>query len=339
MANIFDVAEKAGVSIKTVSRVMNDAHTVRESTRERVQAAMAELDYNPSHAARELRSGRSRSIGMLFGATESGFQARFHHAALRACDSAGYFLAGGFFDETDQNWDRQLSAFLARTRVQNMILIPPICGSEVLHKTLTDRKVSFVLISPTQQSPTAPSIRIDDRRAARDVTEHLLSLGHTKIGHLSGAPGHIASTLREQGFADAMQDAGTADRRDDWVQQGFFAFERALVAAEAMLSSPDRPTAIFAANDEMASAVYFVAAKLGLSVPQDLSVVGFDDVPIAQTIWPPLTTVAQPYEAMTKAAVVKLTKPDADGSKDGEVDVLTLDYELMLRQSTAPPAS
>lgn len=337
MANIFDVAEKAGVSIKTVSRVMNDADTVRASTRERVQAAMAELDYNPSHAARELRSGRSRSIGMLFGATESGFQARFHHAALRACDSAGYFLAGGFFDETAQNWDRQLSAFLARTRVQNMILIPPICGSEVLHKTLTDRNVSFVLISPTRQAPNASSICIDDRQAARDVTEHLLSLGHRKIGHLSGAPGHVASNLREKGFEDAIKASPDGEWRPDWVRQGFFAFDRALEEAQAMLSSPDRPTAIFASNDEMASAVYFVAAKLGLSVPDDLSVVGFDDVPIATTIWPPLTTVAQPYEAMTKAAVVQLTRAKSASSDGRAPEVLTLDYELKIRQSTQPP--
>ena len=339
MANIFDVAKKAGVSIKTVSRVMNEAASVRETTRERVRAAMAELDYNPSHAARELRSGRSRSIGMLFGATEGGFQARFHHSALRACDSAGYFLAGGFFDETADDWDRQLSAFLARTRVRNMILIPPICGSKDLHKMLIDKGVSFVLISPPQHTPDAPSICINDRGAAREVTEHLLSLGHRKIGHLSGAPGHIASEMREQGFADAIKAEASAEWRPDWVKQGHFAFKLALEAAEAMLSSPDRPTAIFAANDEMAAAVYFVANKLGLNVPKDLSVVGFDDVSIAQTIWPPLTTIAQPYEAMTQAAVNKLTATDEKASVSDKLDVLTLDYELKVRQSTAPPAA
>lgn len=344
MANIFDVAKKAGVSVKTVSRVMNHAPRVRESTRERVVAAMKELNYSPSHAARELRSRRSRSIGMLFGATESGFQARFHHAALRACDAAGYFLAGGFFDETAKDWDRQLSAFLARTRVQNMILIPPICGSTVLHKTLMDRGVSFVLISPTQHSPSAPSICIDDRRAAREITEHLIALGHRKIGHLSGAPDHISSELRIGGYEDAMQAIAAKEGRSDWncsewIKRGFFAFERAVEAAEEMLSSPDRPTAIFAANDEMASAVYFVASKLGLRIPEDLSVVGFDDVPIAQTIWPTLTTVAQPYDEMTRAAVEKLTEADGHETSSGALDVLTLGYEIKLRHSTAPPAS
>lgn len=337
MSNIFDVAKRAGVSVKTVSRVMNDAEKVRKTTRERVEQAMQELDYNPSHAARELRSARSRSIGMLFGDPSSGFQSRFHHSALKACDEAGYFLAGGLFDEEAADWDRQLSAFLSRTRVRNMILVPPLSGASALHERLAERGVSFVLVSPARSSTTIPAVRMDDYAAAHEVTRHLLDLGHRRIGHISGAPDHVSSTLREEGFVAALKEHGRAEIRSDWIRCGMFTFEHALKAAEDLLDTADRPTAIFASNDEMAAAVYFTASRLGLQVPQDLSVVGFDDVAIARTIWPTLTTIAQPYDAMSKAAVNYLAARDTDSDAEPAAKVITLDYEFILRQSTAAP--
>lgn len=337
MANIFDVAEKAGVSVKTVSRVMNEASKVRETTRERVEKAMAELDYNPSHAARELRSARSRSIGMLFGDPGSGFQARFHHAALAACDKAGYFLAAGLFDETSTDWDRQLSAFLARTRVKNMILVPPLSGVDALHRRLEERGVSYVLVSPSHTDGHAPAVGMDDYAAAHEVTRHLLGLGHRKIGHISGARDHISSTLRQQGFEDALREAGEGLLRPDWVRCGKFAFSHALKAAEDLLSAADRPTAIFASNDEMAAAVYFTANRLGLRVPEDLSVVGFDDVAIATTIWPTLTTIAQPFEAMSEAAVQHLAAMERGDEPGADGKVFKLSYEFKIRNSTSAP--
>lgn len=338
MANIFDVAERAGVSVKTVSRVMNDAEKVRKSTRERVEKAMAELDYSPSHAARELRSARSRSIGMLFGDPESGFQARFHHSALQACDEAGYFLAAGLLDESRPDWNRQLSAFLARTRVRNMILVPPLSGASALHDRLVEEGVSFVLVSPAQSPTRIPAVRMDDFAAARQVTRHLIGLGHKRIGHISGAPDHVSSSLREEGFVAALREAPGVEYRPDWIRRGLFKFEPALAAAEELLSGGDRPTAIFASNDEMAAALYFTANRLGLRVPQDLSVVGFDDVAIARTIWPRLTTVAQPYDEMSRAAVRYLARLDVDPAVRSAPDVITLDYQFLQRDSTCPPA-
>lgn len=338
MANIFDVADRAGVSVKTVSRVMNDAEKVRKSTRERVEKAMAELDYSPSHAARELRSARSRSIGMLFGDPGSGFQSRFHHSALQACDKAGYFLAAGLFDETSPDWDRQLSAFLARTRVRNMILVPPLSGADALHERLDEREVAYVLVSPSRSQKSAPAVRMDDFAAAQEVTRHLLELGHRRIGHISGAPDHISATLRQEGFIATLREQG-AEIRPDWIRCGMFAFSHALKAADDLLSSTDRPTAIFAANDEMAAALYFTANRLGLRVPQDLSVVGFDDVSTATTIWPTLTTVAQPYDAMSEAAVRQLAEIETTGIKPPSGRVITLDYEFKIRNSTCAPGT
>jgi LacI family transcriptional regulator len=339
MATIFDVAELAGVSIKTVSRVMNEEPSVRPRTRERVLAAIRELDYKPSSAARELRSGRSRSIGMLFGDPSSGFQSRLHHAALQACNNAGYFLAAGLFNEEADDWEEQVRAFLARTRVESMILVPPLCGSTVLHDHLAGKGIAFALISPSRPVPGAYSICMDDRGAAREITNHLIALGHRRIGHITGPPNHVATRLRREGFEDALVSNGIALPGNDWVQPGLFRFKEALQCAERMLTGSRRPTAIFAANDEMAAAVCFTANRLGLRVPDDLSVAGFDDVAIATTIWPPLTTIAQPYDAMADAAVHRLTQSPSRVEQNDDQKLIVLDYEFRPRSSTAPPPS
>lgn len=336
MATIFDVADLAGVSIKTVSRVLNGSSSVRAATSERVRAAMAELDYRPSTAARELRKGKSSAIGMLFGDPSSGFQSRLHHAALQACNDAGYFLTAGLFREEEDNWDEQLSEFLTRTSIEKMILVPPLCGSSALHDRLIEHGTSFVLISPSRTVPVAHAVCMDDRRAAREVTEHLLSLGHRRIAHITGPSDHAATRLRREGFEAALAAVEGGVVREDWIQPGLFRFKPALECARQILSGPDRPTAIFAANDEMAAAVCFAANSLGLRVPDDLSVVGFDDVAIATTMWPPLTTVAQPYAQMASESVRLLTQVGAPGESGAAAEKVTIDHALKLRQSTAP---
>lgn len=337
MATIIDVARKAGVSIKTVSRVLNNAANVREKTAARVRAAMETLEYTPSIAARELRSGRSRSIGMLFSDPSSGFQARLHHAALSASSDAGYFLAAGIFDEAATDWRRQLADFLARTRVDSMVLVPPLCDSDDLLQELLERQVKTVLISPSHAPPQVNVVRMDDYGAARELTDHLLSLGHRRLAHLAGPPGHVASVERRRGFLDAIQAAERAETRDDWIRPGGFRFKEAVTAAEAILGAADRPTAVFAANDETAAAVCFAAGRMGLRVPDDLSVAGFDDAPIATTLWPPLTTIAQPFDAMAEAMVdlIRETPGPDEGAATGRTS--TLPHALMRRASTAAP--
>ena len=335
MATIFDVADLAGVSIKTVSRVLNGSTSVRATTIEKVRAAMSELDYRPSSAARELRKGKSNAIGMLFGDPSSGFQSRLHHAALQACNDAGYFLTAGLFREEEDNWDEQLTQFLNRTSIEKMILVPPLCGSTALHDRLIEQGASFVLVSPSRAVAVAHAGCMDDRRAAREITEHLLDLGHRRIAHITGPSDHAATRLRREGFEDAMRAVGDAALRPDWIQPGLFRFKPALECARQILAGPDRPTAIFAANDEMAAAVCFAANSLGLRVPDDLSVVGFDDVAIATTMWPPLTTVAQPYAQMARESVRLLTEVGPPGDAGEAAEKITIDHALKVRQSTA----
>lgn len=331
MATIIEVAEKAGVSIKTVSRVMNGYVHVSQKTKQKVEDAMAALDYTPSATARQMRLGASQSIGILFGDPSSGYQSELNHSMLRACAEVGRFLAVELFNEKDRDWVSQVSSFLDRTKVSNLVLVPPISDSIEVHKLLRDRDVRFVLISPSRAVSGASSVQMDDRLAATEVTNYLISLGHTRIGHIAGHEDHIVTTLRRLGYQDAMAAAGLDGTDPDLIVPGRFRFKQALDQAQIMLESSNRPTAIFAANDQMAVAAMMAAHKMGLTVPEDLSVIGFDDTPMSRLIWPTLTTVAQPYDDIARAAVKVLQGEYEDRSSAPRSIVLP--HRLVVRDS------
>ncbi len=333
MATITEVAKLAGVSVKTVSRVMNNYEHISPKTRKKVEDAIQELSYAPSSIARQLRMGDSLSIGMIYGDPSSGYQSRLNHAVLKACSDARRYLAVELFDEKNMDWQKQVEDFLDRTKVTNMILVPPMCDSTDLHELLTRRQVNFVLISPSRAIAGASSIAMDDRRASREMINHFIELGHIRIGHISGHPDHVATLLRRQGYEEALHRAGIP-LRDEYLESGRFRFRNALECADRMLQLDERPTAILAANDEMAAAVVMTANRLGIRVPEDLSVAGFDDTPIAKTIWPELTTVAQPFEDIAKAAVESMRTMKRTGLSVSET--LILEHEVVIRASTGP---
>lgn len=333
MTTIIDVAKRAGVSIKTVSRVMNNQQNVREETRQRVHQAMEQLDYSPSDAARQLRSGKSLAIGMLYSDPGSGYQSRLNHAMMQACSDAGRYLVVGLFEEAGSEWKQQLEAFIDRTKVNNLVLIPPMCDSSILQQFLRDRGVNFVLISPSHTAAGQSAVAMDDQLAAREMTQHLLDLGHRRIGHIAGHPNHIASFLRRQGYEEAVMDAGLPRPDETLIKDGRFDFRRALASADEMLSGPDRPTAIFAASDEMAAAAYMAAGRLGLSVPEDISIAGFDDISIAKSIWPALTTVAQPFSDMAVESVRILRGASLEGKESSKPNIVVVPHKIVVRDS------
>ena len=331
MTTIDQVARRAGVSIKTVSRVMNDYEHVSDQTRNKVENAIRELNYAPSAIARQMRLGDTQSIGMLYGDPGSGYQAQINHSMLKACSDSGRYLAVELFDENSMGWVNQVMRFLDRTRVSNMVLVPPMCDSVEIHDLLKSRGVRTVLISPSRPLLGSHCVAIDDRLAAMEATQTLISLGHRRIGHVAGRQDHVGGLLRRLGYEDGLIKAGlTLD--DAIVLDGNFRFRDALSCAEQLLSLPDRPTAIFAANDQMAVAVIMVAARIGLKVPEDLSVIGFDNTPIARNIWPGLTTVAQPFDQIGASAVAYFNlKPSLSGQTTTEI----LGHTLVMRESTA----
>ncbi|MES1199875.1 MAG: LacI family DNA-binding transcriptional regulator [Pseudomonadota bacterium] len=336
MATIMDVAARAGVSIKTVSRVLNEHENVSAETRERVHEAMRALNYRPSDAARQLRGQAPANVGVLLEDPSGGYQSRFHQALLTACLQAGRYLCVELFEGPVVGWEERIRLFLERTHIGEMILLPPLCDFSPLKRLLRDHGIDCVLISPSSPDPNNPAVVMDDRTAAFEVTDKLIELGHRRIGHIVGDPDHVASGLRRAGFLDAFTARGLPRPDPSLIVQGDFRFKRGRDAAEILLKSPNPPTAIFAANDDTAAAVCMVAHSLGLHIPNDLSVAGFDDSPIASAIWPSLTTIRQPFAAMA-ASAVKALSLSPNQAQDGRIARTYLErHELVVRESTGP---
>ena len=332
---IKDVAVRAGVSPKTVSRVINGEEHVRPAVREAVMRVVAELDYRPNAFARGLSSARSFLVGLFFDEPSTAYAADLQRGAIARCREFSHHLVIEAVDRAQPDWMAQLDATLRELRLAGVVLAPPICDWPELLDLLEAHAVPVVRIAPGQTPERTPQVRMDDRAAARELTEHLLGLGHRDIAFIKGNPTHSAAGWRWLGFADAMRAAGieVPTRR---VMQGDFTFRAGLAAAEALLAGEGRPTAIFASNDEMALATLTVAMRHGVAAPQDLSVVGFDDAEFARIAWPQLTTVRQPNVEMAAAAITMLV--GANGTDEGGgAACAELPYSLVIRGSSGPP--
>jgi LacI family transcriptional regulator len=328
------VAERAGVSTKTVSRVMNGEQHVRPAVREAVLRVVAELDYRPNAFARSLSSSRSYLLGAFFDDPTSGYAASVQHGALGRCRARGYHLVVEPIDLGTPDWEHDLAATIAALHLDGAILTPPLCE----HRPLLDRLVAlglpFVRISPGEEAGPSGCLEMDEMGAAREMTEHLIALGHRDIGFVIGNPRHGGSSKRLHGFKRAMAEAGLAIAAGRIVA-GDFSFRSGFVAGEAMLSALTRPTAIFASNDDMALGVSVAAMKLGIAVPDALSIAGFDDAPTSRLAWPPITTIRQPVAEMAAAAVDMLADPAYRTDPSAGLYRRHLAHALIVRGSTA----
>jgi LacI family transcriptional regulator len=333
-STINDVARAAGVSIKTVSRVLNGEPYVREETRLKVTEAAERLNYRPNISARALAGGRAYLVGLYYDNPSPGYLSEIQLGAISACRRAGYHLLVEELALDEPDLASRVEALSATVKTDGAILSPPVCDNIEVLDALDRAGVRYVRIAPVSQLERAPYVYMDDRRAAYEMTGYLQSLGHREIGFVIGHPTHASAHLRHEGYLAAMRDGGCTVR-DEWVRQGEFSFRSGLGCGEAMLQGKARPTAIFASNDDMALGVMTAAHRLGLALPQDLSVVGFDDSPSAQVIWPQLTTVRQPTVAMAATAVeMVIAKAGRSRAEDGP-DARLLDFELVLRESAA----
>ena len=328
---ISDVAHAAGVSIKTVSRVMNEEPGVHERTRAHVKHVMSELRYRPSQSARSLAGARSFLIGLLYFDPSAAFIAGVQQGATMRCREAGYHLVVESMDDDAPDLREQVHRMVSTLRPDGMILTPPLCDNPQVLKALRESGTPTVLFSPARQRRDMPTVRMDDVHAAEEITNLLLSLGHRRIAFVRGAPDQAASALRHRGFVQAMQAHGV-EVDEALVVDGLFTFDSGVAAAHALLKLRDRPTAVFASNDDMALGVLAAAQRQGLEVPGDLSIAGFDDWPAARLVWPPLTTVRQPLQAMAREAVDLLIAPREPGAAAGQ---RVVPHELVVRDSTS----
>ena len=332
---IHDVASRAGVSRMTVSRVINGETGVRPATRRLVDAAIRELDYAPNLAARSLAGAATLRIGLLYRIPNPAYLTEFLLGALEGCSRLNAQL---IVQRHPLSAGEAVAAeALIGARLDGVILPPPLGDAHLLVGRLRGAGIAVVATGSTRPAPSLATIGIDDFGAAREMTRHLVRLGHRHIGFITGRPNHASSGLRQQGYCAALEEAGIAlDER--LIATGNFTYRSGLEAAEHLLSLDEVPTAIFATNDDMAAATVAAAHRCGLDVPADLSVCGFDDTPLATTIWPQLTTIRQPVAAMSDEAVAMLVgMVRGSGEEDGAVPHRMLDFELIRRQSDAPP--
>jgi LacI family transcriptional regulator len=331
---IHDVARRAGVSRMTVSRVINGEKGVRPVTLRRVEAAIRELDYSPNLAARSLAGAATLRIGLLYRIPNPAYLTEFLVGALEGCSRINaqlivqrHPLGAG---------EAAAAEALIGARLDGVILPPPLGDAHLLVGRLRGAGIAVVATGSIRPGPSLATIGIDDFGAAREMTRHLLKLGHRRIGFITGRPNHASSGLRQQGYCAALEEAGIAvDER--LIATGNFTYRSGLEAADHLLSLDAPPTAIFASNDDMAAATVAAAHRCGLDVPADLSVCGFDDTPLATTIWPELTTVRQPVAEMSDEAVTMLAALIRGAGDEAPPPHRVLDFELIRRQSDAPP--
>jgi LacI family transcriptional regulator len=329
MTSIHDVAALAKVSIKTVSRVVNKAPNVSDELRARVQQAIDSLGYRPNQSARRLAGGRSFMVAFLYNNPAPGYVSRIQIGAAWRCREKGYHLVVEPISPDGGERFEVLDRLVAALRPDGVLLVPPLSDDEGLLARLADMGLPCARIAGSIPSDGF-NIHTPERAAGRMMADHLIGLGHRRIGVITPPPSHRAALRRVEGFREGLAAAGLPDTPGLFVE-GRFDFASGLEAGETLLTRRERPTAIFATNDEMALGVLTLAHRLGLRVPEDLSVTGFDDTTASLTSWPPLTTVRQPLEDMGRAVIEALTS--------GPVDAPEFLFTLVQRGSSGPAPS
>jgi LacI family transcriptional regulator len=328
-----DVARHAGVSAMTVSRVINREPKVSDAMRERVEAAIEELGYTPNEAARALAGAHHVQIALLYH-EPSAYVAEFLFGGfdeLRARNA--HFVVDKCADVAAA--EASLRRFIA-AGIDGVLMPAPFADSSRLIDLLREAGTPVAVVTSSVVSDDIPAVGIDDYDAACRMTRFLIDKGHRDIGFIEGPAEHLASGRRLAGFEATMDEAGLSHPAAR-IAAGDFTYRAGREAAARLLDSDAPPTAIFACNDEMAVATISVAHGRGLDVPAELSVVGFDDIPIARAVWPELTTIHQPVAEMSAAAAGLLLETIAAARAGEEVAAhhIELDYTLVERDSVA----
>ena len=320
-----------------MSRALNDAPHVSEAVRRKVKEAAAALDYHPNLAAQSLIARRSYLIGLTYERPSPSYVVELQNGALGRLENERYRLVVLPFNHVASR-PEELGKLLLRAGLDGVLLAPPACDQPVLLDMIERQRLPYARITPHSDLDRGLVVAMDEVAAGHTVAAHILSLGHRRVGIILGDPSHAASRGRLEGYRQAFQD-GAVTIDDSLVGTGDFTYDVGYRVALELLDRPVRPTAILAQNDDMAVAAIAAARDLGLSVPQDLSVAGFDNSEVSRTAWPPLTTVHQPVREMAWDAANRLIAMlDGDTGSDAPRRRDHL-HELLVRASTAPPAS
>ena len=331
-ATINDVARVSGVSKKTVSRVINRSPLLSAETRERVEAVIRDLGYVPNPQARALAMGRNFLLGLLHDNPNAQMVLNFQEGVLEAIRDTEFALVVRPVNRHSAGMLDDVRHFLERQRLFGVLILPPISENDALAALCRELGCRYVRMGSAALDDEAHLVESNDREAVGQAVDHLVSQGHRNIALIAGPEGFRSAQERRSGFLEAMERHGLAVGPGR-VAQGNYTFDSGRAAAERLLEASERPTAIFASNDEMAAGALHAARQREIDVPAELSLIGFDDTAIAAHIWPPLTTVRWPIVSMARAAASKLIHPAE--AKQQPSRFLS---DLVRRASVAPPA-
>jgi LacI family transcriptional regulator len=327
---INDIARMAGVSKKTVSRVINDSPLVRGETREAVKAIIQETGFAPDPQARGLAFRRAFLVGLIYDNPNPQHTVSHQQGLLDALSGSGFELVVRPIDRASPRRLSEIRSFIERQKPFGVVLPSPVSEDEELVALLKELDCRYVRIASVPLDADDRMVVSHDGEGAAQAARHLADLGHRRIALISGPPTFRSSKERRKGFEAGLAERGlTLD--PDLVRQAGYTYDSGVAAARDLFSLPEPPTAIFALNDEMAAGVYTSAHEAGLAIPRDISVVGFDDAPIASRLWPPMTSVRLPLRDMGRLAGEMLA-PDLMRGRPPSHDVQP---ELIVRASTA----
>lgn len=343
-STIKDVAKRSRVSLKTVSRVINHEPAVSEKTRRRVQDAIAELNYHPDSAARNLRSARSYAIGLAYDNPNPYYVISVQSGVLSACRETGFGLQIHPCNGSSPTIATELRDLARRARLAGLILAPPMSERLELIEFLKRNGIHIVRIISAAEDPRDghACVFVDDRDAAYAITEYLIQLGHQRIGFLWGGTAHLSSFERFNGYELALKHYGVP-LDQSLVVPGDYSFDDGFRGARQLLALERRPTAIFGSNDEIAAGAFAAAKSVNIDVPNELSIAGFEDSPFSKQCWPALTTAKQATEEIARYAAMLLIselKPHTVGLLRHVAENKGFSPQLVVRGSTArAPAS
>jgi LacI family transcriptional regulator len=328
-----DVADRAGVSPKTVSRVVNNEPRVSESTRKKIQKVIDELSFQPNKSAQSLAADRSLLIGLLYDNPSSTYVVDLQAGVLGVCHKFGYGLVIHPCENDSPELIQRLRELLDSSRMDGLILTPPMTENQELLDFLVSSGTPYVLISPLDNSQSELSVSVDDSVITQQAIQSLIDFGHQRIGFITGVRKRSGSEMRLLGYQQALEK-NNISYDESLVVEGNFTFGSGVVAAQELLRHENPPTAIFASNDYMAAGVMKAALQLRISIPHELSLCGFDDTPVAGYMSPGLTTIRHPLERLASHAGELLIRQLKKHTQPFEAE--TLKSELILRGSTGP---
>ena len=333
---INDVARLAGVSKKTVSRVINRSPLLNQETREKVEKVIGELGYVPNPQARALALRRNFLVGLIHDNPNAQMVLNVQQGILEALQGTEFAMVIRPVDRNSSMMLEDVRHFLEQQRLYGVVLLPPISENDQLARLCDELEVRYVRMGSAELDDPDHMVTSNDRVAVCEAVTYLIDQGHRLIGLIEGPDGFRSARERRLGFEDALAAAKIKLPRS-LIAHGNYTFETGTAAANRLLDLSPRPTAIFASNDEMAAGVVHAARGRGIDVPGQLSVIGFDDTPIAAHIWPPLTTVRWPIVSMARAAAFKLVGHLAPDGAAPEPSLFI--SSLVRRSSVAPPQS